>query len=66
MNTSIIAATAFVSGVTPRLTCPKMNSGRVDDPGPDDERRDDVVVEVNVNDRRNPATMAGSSCGNVI
>ena len=31
----MIVATAFVSGVTPRLTWPKMNSGRVDEPGPD-------------------------------
>ena len=31
----IIAATALVSGVTPRLTWPKMNSGSVYEPGPD-------------------------------
>ena len=34
MSASIIVATALVSGVTPRLTWPKMNSGRVDEPGP--------------------------------
>ena len=35
VSASIIVATALVSGVTPRLTWPKMYSGSVDEPGPD-------------------------------
>ena len=35
VSSSIIAATALVSGVTPWRVWPKMNSGSVCDPGPD-------------------------------
>ena len=57
----IIAATALVSGVTPRRTWPKMNSGSVDEPGPGHERRDDVVVEAERERQQEPATIAGRS-----
>ena len=66
VSPSIIVATALVSGVTPRRTWPKMNSGSVDDPGPDMNVVMTKSSKLNVNDSRNPATIAGSSCGNVI
>ena len=50
-------ATAFVSGVTPRLTWPKMNNDSVDEPGP----LTNVVItkssKLNVNDSRNMMLM---------
>ena len=66
VSPSIIVATALVSRVTPRRTWPKMNSGSVDDPGPDVNVVITKSSKLNVNDSRNPATIAGSSCGNVI
>ena len=43
-----------------------MNSGSVDDPGPLTKVVITKSSKLNVNDSRNPATIAGSSCGQVI